>query len=190
MRELDGLCRSIAGAYFVPDGDHDDLCQEARWGLAKAVRDFRGEGTAHFIAFARMCIRRQVITAVKQATLVRNRSMNERVSMEQEVKTPWSRTRVPLGDLLFSYASDPVRVVIAREAAHELAQRMEALSPWERECVDRVLIAGERYEAVGEEKRVDNALQRARRKLAPVVELEPAGESHGFTSRAGSRLAA
>lgn len=196
LRELDAVCWQIASDYYLAGGGPEDLHSEAQWGLAKAVNDFRGDGVGHFLSFARMCIRRQVITAVKAATRCKHQPLNERVSMEASV-TPPGRTGAPLtiGALLFSYASDPLRIVLAREAASELAARMERLTPWERECVERVLIGGETYEEVSasagrKSKAVDNAMMRAKRKLAPVIELEPAERQHGLTAPRARPLAA
>jgi RNA polymerase sigma factor (sigma-70 family) len=67
LRRHEGLVISVARNYFVPGGDDEDVRQQAMIGFWKAVRDYvPGAGTA-FTSFARTCMQRQVITAVKAA---------------------------------------------------------------------------------------------------------------------------
>jgi DNA-directed RNA polymerase specialized sigma24 family protein len=70
-----------------------------------------------------------------------------------------------IGDLMVDERSDPLRIVIARELVRELGIRIGQLSPLEQECVRRVLLLGDDYATVGDVKRIDNAVQRGRRKL-------------------------
>ncbi len=67
LRRHEGLVLSVARKYFVPGGDHEDVRQQAMIGFWKAVRDFSDSAGAAFPSFARTCMQRQVITAVKAA---------------------------------------------------------------------------------------------------------------------------
>ncbi len=73
----EGLIVSVARRYFVPGGDHEDVRQQAMIGFWKAVRDYSGDAAASFPSFARTCMQRQVITAVKAANRMKHSPLNE-----------------------------------------------------------------------------------------------------------------
>jgi len=59
------FARAKARTYFLVGADRDDLIQEAMIGLFKAIRDFDSTRELAFRPFAELCIKRQVITAIK-----------------------------------------------------------------------------------------------------------------------------
>lgn len=77
LRRHEGLIMSVARRYFVPGGDHDDVRQQAMIGFWKAVRDYAADAGASFPSFARTCMQRQVITAVKAANRMKHSPLNE-----------------------------------------------------------------------------------------------------------------
>jgi RNA polymerase sporulation-specific sigma factor len=79
------MLRSIAHGYFLMGGDADDLMQEARLGFFKAVRDHRA-GHAEFSAFARLCVERQVLTAVKAATRRKHEVLSRSTRFERPIQ--------------------------------------------------------------------------------------------------------
>jgi len=150
---------AISRSFFFPGADRDDVEQEALIGLWKAVRDFNGEGD--FKAFAGMCIRRQLVTGLKTALRGKHESLTRSlrdVVLEEE--------SVVLVENLPDLRADTVEILEHREELAELLRIVaEELSPFER----RALIGratGLTYKQIGEKKSVDNALVRARGKLA------------------------
>ena len=79
------LVRSRAKAYFLAGADRDDIVQEGMIGLFKAVRDFDVTKQASFRGFAEMCIKRQMITAVKASTRQKHAPLNSYVSLSEPV---------------------------------------------------------------------------------------------------------
>jgi RNA polymerase sporulation-specific sigma factor len=77
LRRHEGLIMSVARRYFVPGGDHEDVRQQAMIGFWKSVRDFTPDAGASFPSFARTCMQRQVITAVKAANRMKHSPLNE-----------------------------------------------------------------------------------------------------------------
>jgi RNA polymerase sporulation-specific sigma factor len=77
LRRHEGLIMSVARRYFVPGGDHEDVRQQAMIGFWKAVRDYTGGAGASFPSFARTCMQRQVITAVKAANRMKHSPLND-----------------------------------------------------------------------------------------------------------------
>ena len=60
--------RSKSLSYYIVGADRDDIIQEGMIGLFKAVRDFSSERGVSFKTFADVCVTRQIITAVKNAS--------------------------------------------------------------------------------------------------------------------------
>ena len=58
----------IARSYFLIGADRDDITQEGMIGLFKAIRDYKNDNEASFSTFAHMCIKRQILSAIKTAT--------------------------------------------------------------------------------------------------------------------------
>lgn len=77
LRRHEGLVMSVARRYFVPGGDHEDVRQQAMIGFWKAVRDYSGTAGAAFPSFARTCMQRQVITAVKAANRMKHTPLTD-----------------------------------------------------------------------------------------------------------------
>jgi RNA polymerase sporulation-specific sigma factor len=171
------LAYVIAREFFLPGADRDDLRQEAMIGVWKGLRDFReGQGTTRK-SFVSLCVRRQLITAVKTATRDKHRAFNEAL---RDMPTAGDDDPTLLG-MLASPGADPAHILEERERVETLLTAVaHDLTPLER----RVLIAfvnGSTMREIAEEvggttarypdgsprpKRVENALERARAKLA------------------------
>jgi RNA polymerase sporulation-specific sigma factor len=160
------VARAAARTRYWPGATDDDVLQEARIGVAKALRDWDPAAGSAFVPFALLCARRQVDPAVIAA------SLDAPAGRDQAGDGVGS-----LSDLLWSPGDDPLRIVIARDEVRRLLARIGKLTPLEREVVTRVALLGEDYDQVDENvKRVDNALQRARRKLRAEPAPEPRRE--------------
>ena len=70
------IVRGKARPYFLVGADRDDLIQEGMIGLFKAIRDFSDEKNSSFRPFAEICITRQILTAIKQATRNKHKPLN------------------------------------------------------------------------------------------------------------------
>src|SRR5437588_30372 len=80
VRRYYGFVRLKASSYFLAGGDSEDLIQEGLVGLYKAIRDYRSDRESSFRNFAELCITRQIITAVKNATRNKHTPLNQYVS--------------------------------------------------------------------------------------------------------------
>lgn len=158
--------------WSMPGGDRDDLIQEGAIGFMEAVRDWRPDGGSSFSTFAGMCIVRQMIAAMRSANYLKRRVLTYAVRLERPIRRPKGQI-VYLRDLLPAPDGDPVQHVVALEDMREeevlVAGALQGLSNLEREAVLRIT-RGQSYaeaaRALGTTpKAIDNALQRARRKL-------------------------
>ncbi|MCS6923969.1 MAG: sigma-70 family RNA polymerase sigma factor [Fimbriimonadales bacterium] len=61
------LVQSLAGRFYLPSCEPEDVNQVALIGLWRAVQCFDPQRKSGFAAFARVCIRRQILSELKRA---------------------------------------------------------------------------------------------------------------------------
>ncbi len=167
------LARSKARIYFLVGADRDDIIQEGMIGLFKAVRDFDETKVASFKSFAELCVKRQIITAIKTATRQKHIPLNSYVSLSKPVYDEDSE-RTLADTLLENVSTDPEHLFITKETFEDIEVKINAaLSRFESEVLDMYL-DGNSYQEIAEfmnraPKSIDNALQRIKRKIDKIV---------------------
>lgn len=167
-----------AAPYHLPDGDRDDLLQEGRFGLMKAIRDYRPDRDASFHHFAELCIHRQIITAVNTATCGKHQLLNSSVRFTRSERDVDEDSRYVIKEeyLRAPSVDQPVELLIRQEFLEKLCIlqfiTLTELEAWAL----AMFLAGYSYIETAahlkiNEKSVDNALQRSRRKLKPILKL-------------------
>ena len=169
LAKYKNLVRSRAKLYFLAGADREDLVQEGMIGLFKAIRDFDATKQASFRGFAEMCIKRQIITAVKTAARQKHMPLNSDVSLSKPgYEDESERTLVDM--LVEREAVDPEEMFLRREKAEafeaEIARKLSSLE----QSVLSLYLGGMNYQEIAVEldrspKSIDNALQRIKRKL-------------------------
>ncbi len=173
LNKYKNFVRSKARSYFLIGADHEDIVQEGMIGLYKSIRDFQPARLASFHSFAELCIKRQIITAIKAATRQKHVPLNSYVSLNKPLYDEESdRT---LLDVIEGRVTNPEDLYISQEdLAHIQSQISEILSDLERQVLD-AFIDGKSYQEIAEllgrhVKSIDNALQRVKRKLCKFLE--------------------
>lgn len=158
IERYDDEALRLCSSFRVAGMERDDFLQEAYLGLLKAIRSFNPERETGFAGFASLCMKRQLLTAVKRQNAQKNKPLNQSVPFEE---TFLSSNRQVQG---------PENLVILKEEARQRRkQAITLLSPLEKETL-LLYSQGFSYEEMAKklkcpEKKVDNALQRIRRKL-------------------------
>ena len=161
---------SMAGQFFLQGGDREDLVQEGLLGLLRAIRTYMSDRQASFRTFALMCIRGKLMSAVKAANRDKHAPLNAYIS----IGTPFpNNTGSQTADFCLhpDFRLDPESLIIGREEESELAGTWkELLSDLEAEVMGYYL-EGMSYQEIAtvtlrSPKAVDNAVRRARTKLA------------------------
>lgn len=163
------LVRSRAHSYFLIGADHEDLVQEGMLGLYKAVCEYDESKTASFKSFAELCITRQILSAIKNATRKKHTPLNHYVSLN---RSPIEEAEdLTLLDAMRSLrVADPEDVLIGRENFEQMVLYLEkALSPMERRVLG-LYLDGLSYPQIAARiekplKSVDNAMQRVKHKM-------------------------
>ncbi|MBR6119649.1 MAG: sigma-70 family RNA polymerase sigma factor [Oscillospiraceae bacterium] len=157
MRELitrhTRLVRACARPFFLAGGDDEDLLQEGMLGLLDAIRAYQPDSGVPFEAFAALCVRRSLISAVRAATARKHAPLNEAL--------PLDRAELQL--------ADPEAALLDREGFRTMLETLRGrLSPLERGILPLYLDGFSCREIAAKTgktpKSVDNALQRIRRK--------------------------
>jgi len=138
-------------------------------GLIKAIRSFDGSKGASFSTFANLCIKRQLITAVKLSNRKKHSPLNYYVSFYTE-----NDDDVALVDeLQADQAFEPENQMLGQLKSQKLAEAIDKkLSKFERQVLEGYL-AGKSYDELAEAfgkpyKSIDNAIQRIRKKLRDI----------------------
>ena len=162
------LVLAKARMYFLAGADEKDIIQEGMIGLFKAIRDFDKDKLTTFKGFAELCIKRQIITAVKTATRQKHMPLNTYVSLSNPMYD--GDAEGLLEEILPSSADDPEHLFISKENAEFLTEKMkEVLSSLEKQVLV-LYLEGKSYQEIGailsrSPKSIDNALQRVKKKM-------------------------
>src|SRR5947209_3552194 len=126
------LVRTKVKSYFLVGAEKEDLLQVGMIGLWQAIVDFRSDRAISFPAFAKVCIQRHIITAIKTATRQKQMPLNTSLSLESPAEDSghdWN-----LSDIIPSTEmQDPEDLVIQGEdtkVLHEMLKQM--LSDYQR----------------------------------------------------------
>lgn len=159
IREYSGL----AGCAGV---ESDDLMQEGRLGLVSAIKSFRDDAGASFKTFAFLCIKRQILSAVRRAVNGKNVPMNGYISLDDV-----SANDVSKSQFLCANTLNPEDTVILRERISAVKSALDVMfTPFERKLF-LLYLNGFSYNAIAKtlhvgSKKVDNSLQRIKRRLS------------------------
>ncbi|MGC9319443.1 MAG: RNA polymerase sporulation sigma factor SigH [Armatimonadota bacterium] len=168
------LVRAKVKSYFLMGAERDDLLQIGMVGLWEAINDFRADRHTSFACFAKVCIQRQMISAVKAATRQKQVPLNSSISLEAAPGGDEDDER-SLSEVLTAVPQmDPETEVLGLEGERLLQESLrEHLSPFEWQVLTEYR-TGKSYKEMATAlgckiKSIDNALSRIRRKLPKVA---------------------
>ncbi len=179
LNKYKNFVRSKARSYFLIGADHEDIVQEGMIGLYKSIRDFKPERLASFKAFAELCVKRQIITAIKTATRQKHFPLNSYVSLNKPLYDEESdRT---LLDVIEGRVTNPEDLYISQEDLKNIQSQIDELLSDLEQKVLAAFLDGKSYQEIAEHlgrhaKSIDNALQRIKRKLYKFLDPSPKNE--------------
>ncbi|NLM12086.1 MAG: RNA polymerase sporulation sigma factor SigH [Clostridiaceae bacterium] len=169
INKYKSLVKAKAKTYFLIGADREDVVQEGMIGLYKATRDYQRDKSMAFKTFAELCITRQMITAVKNATRQKHIPLNTYISLNRKVYDDDS-DKTFLDMISDEIVQDPEQLLITKEEVSGIENKMgEILSSFEWEVLS-LYLNGKSYTEIAKElnkpvKSVDNALQRVKKKV-------------------------
>jgi len=173
LNKYKNFVRSKARSYFLIGADHEDIVQEGMIGLYKAIRDFQPSRLASFRSFAELCVKRQIITAIKAATRQKHVPLNSYVSLNKPLYDEESdRT---LLDVIEGRVTNPEDLYISQEDLSHIETQIESMLSELEQKVLQCFLDGASYQQIAEDlgrhvKSIDNALQRIKKKLTKLLD--------------------
>ena len=169
------LVRIQAGNMFLLGADHEDLLQEGMIGLFKAIRDYDPGRDASFQTFAKLCISRQIFTAIEASNRHKHAPLNSYTSLSETDSMQYREIRERLVEM--TAIESPETVMIDKENMEQLENLLTAeLSTMEKQVFDLYFIGMSTREIAAilgrTEKATDNALQRLKGKLRKIFNQE------------------
>ena len=162
------LVKIRARAYFIIGADTEDIIQEGMIGLYKAIRDYK-KTDASFQTFAKICIDRQVMTAIKSANRKKHLPLNSYLSLNM-LTYEEDPDKTYIDKLEESKILNPEEIVIDKENVKTLQEQINKnLSGLEKQVL-KLYLKGKSYATIEQknekdEKSIDNAIQRIRKKI-------------------------
>ncbi|QDW73889.1 sigma-70 family RNA polymerase sigma factor [Lachnospiraceae bacterium KGMB03038] len=171
MEKYKNLVRKEANAMYLLGGENDDLIQEGMIGLFKAVQDYDPKQEASFYSFARLCIARQLYSAIEASKRKKHGPLNSYVSLYDKN----DEKEALIETVEAERENNPEEILVSREYARLLESELEEqLSDLESRVLYLHLL-GTDYKTIARlldksPKTVDNALQRIKGKTEKILE--------------------
>lgn len=165
------LVRKNAKPLYLLGGDNDDLIQEGMIGLFKAIREYDSTKGASFFTFANLCITRQMLTALQNASRLKHMPLNQYVSLYSSGENAEDESDMQLINAIVSVTDmNPEHLMINNEAIDELNHIIATqLSSLEKTVIELYMVGNTSTDIAKilgrDEKSTDNALQRAKNKV-------------------------
>jgi RNA polymerase sporulation-specific sigma factor len=170
--EFAPVIATLARRVYARGADYDDFRQAGMIGLWRAVLAYDDGYDEPFDRFAWWCIRREIVSCLRNATRHGERALDWAERLEAPVRKDDADSSILFGDRLRTAQRDPLEAVLERVALRE------ALDDMSRRLSDMELrVALARAEGATQDaiaawldvgiKSVENALRRGRTKLAP-----------------------
>lgn len=161
-----------AQMYFIAGADHDDVVQEAMIGLYKAIKSYDRDGGAGFETYANLCMKRQLLDAIRSANREKHEPLNNSVSINKMV-TPRGNVdsdETTLEETIQGNAAADIDVIkVLNDTFDSMNNSPQALSRIEAD-VWREYTEGKSYEEIATSlgkpiKSVYNAMARLKKKI-------------------------
>lgn len=174
LEKYKDLVRVKTRPYFLLGADRADLIQEGMIGLYKAIIGYHPDKDAAFRSFADLCITRQIITAVKNATRMKHWPLNSYVSLNRTTNDEEEKETTMMEILTAPGIETPEDTLIDKESMKILQDEIdERCSRFERKVLSMYLNGCDYHQiakAMGKTpKSIDNALQRIKKKVQQIA---------------------
>lgn len=158
--------KSIRTLYLI-GADTEDLSQEGMIGLFKAIQSFQPDNNASFYTFAKVCIDRQIYSAIKASNRKKHSPLNSYISFYSKINEDEMEL---IDNLEAGMDSNPEQIVLDRENTTSIEEILdEHLSKMEKQVLT-LYLEGKSYADIATQlgktsKSIDNAIQRIRDKV-------------------------
>lgn len=158
-----------AKTFFIVGAEQEDIIQEGMIGLFKAIKGYDSNKEVSFSAFADLCIRRQIISAIKASNRQKHIPLNSYLSLNKSSFDD-DTDREVIEQLDLDTLPDPLDTITKKETYRGIELKMsQILSDFEQQVFNQYL-NGDSYITIANKlnshvKAVDNAIQRIKKKV-------------------------
>ncbi len=164
------LVASKAKTYFIAGADEDDMIQEGLIGLYNAIKKFDGERFPFFKVFALICVKRQILSAIREASRKKHKPLNSYISLD--VSSVNNESDTSLSEIILSENDlhNPESMLINQEEFNSIETKINSsLSSFEFHVL-MLYLEDRSYREIAQilkkdTKAIDNAIQRIKKKL-------------------------
>lgn len=156
--------------FYLKGGDRNDLVQEGFIGLMKAIKNYDENKEVSFNTFATLCIKRQMITAIRCQNLEKHKVIHTAI---QNTSHMTEEFEICKNICSFEYTS-PEEILLGKELAELLQVYLdENLTKLEKK-IFYYFCQQYNYAEISNileepQKRVDNTIQRVKRKVKTYI---------------------
>lgn len=168
---IDAIIKKYSQVIRVLGIDFKDMYQDAYVGFTDAINGYDPNKDASLKSFVSLCVQRKIQTALRNASRMKNKVLNESLSLEQTYQDEKDPLLYTLGDK----KEDPLFKIVDQEDEKNLIEKIKnELSSFEYE-VYSLLVAGLDYNEIAiilekDPKQIDNTIQRIRNKVKKIVD--------------------
>ncbi len=174
LKRYQDLVKYSTSKFFLYGGDENDVFQEGMIGLYYAIKNYKQDSGASFKTFAKLCIDRHLITAIKLSSRQKHLLLNNAISINSTMESDENSNEV-INFLKDENSEDPSEIVLRNEYLKELTSEItKNLSSKELDVLEQFK-TGKSYAEIANllncnVKSVDTALTRIRRKANKIQE--------------------
>ncbi len=164
---------SKVNGFYLQGGDLDDLIQEGMIGLYKGIHSYNKNENTTFRGFADICIKRQVISAIRTANRLKNQPLNNSISLNESPKDEETRL---MDDLVGTkIAFSPEDIVLGKERLDQMERDIKGKLSSLEWSVFYEYLSGTSFEDISKDlqmpiKSIYNALDRSRKKITQFLQ--------------------
>lgn len=170
MRSYKGFIYRNSRLFYLNGGDSEDLEQEGYIGLIKAIRYFDCKKCDNFDVFAHLCIKRQILTAIKKSNNIGNQGLNNAILQDETTICDSENNKFEKSIEFYT----PEEIILGKEMMKLLYIFLKNNLSREEKRVLRYVIKGYTYKDIAEKlsenpKKIDNCIQRVKKKIVMFV---------------------
>lgn len=161
------VVKQIIAPFFIVGADREDLFQEGMMGLYKSIKEYNPKYLCSFKNYANVCIRRNIITAIRTSTRLKHNPLNNYISFSVLI---FDDSVCYYNDMINNSCENPENIYLTKEYIADLSCIInQYLSKFEKQVLYCYLDGLSYHETSKflkkDIKSIDNALQRSRKKL-------------------------
>lgn len=193
LKIFDQDIKKLANKFYIVGSDEQDVLQESKIGVWKAIKDFDENAGMSFKNFSLLCCKRHLITAMSHANTLKFKLQNEAVSLSAPTSHQVDDITLTYADIIEDKNSNLLLNYIKQEEFNDNLSLIEGKLTKLEMAIFNQYAHNSSYKDIADAleikpKTVDNALMRVRRKGSEAYQMYVSSlnytgvSSHGFIS--------